>query len=38
MIDDDRSLQLVVSLVDTQEDLLAGVLQRVDANRRPYRR
>ena len=30
-IDEDRLPQLVVSLVDTQEELLAGVLQRVDA-------
>ena len=37
-IDDDRSQQMVVSLVDTQEDFLAGVLQHVDADRRPYRR
>ena len=37
-IEDDRSQRLVVSLVDTQDDLLAGVLQRVDADRRPYHR
>ena len=37
-IDEDRLQQLVVSLVDTQEELLAGVLQRVDADRRHHRR
>ena len=36
-IDEDRLQQLVVSLVDTQEELLAGVLQRVDADRRHHR-
>ena len=35
-IDEDRLKQLVVSLVDTQEELLAGVLQRVDADRRHH--
>ena len=29
--------QLAVSLVDTQEEILAGVLQRVDADRRHHR-
>ena len=36
-IDEDRLQQLVVSLVDAQEELLAGVLQRVDADRRRHR-
>ena len=36
-IDEDRFQQLVVSLVDTQEGHLAGVLQRVDARRRHHR-
>ena len=35
-IDEDRLQQLVVSLVHTQEELLAGVLQRVDADRRHH--
>ena len=35
-IDEDRFQQLVVSLVDTQAELLAGVLQRVDADRRHH--
>ena len=30
-IDENRWQQLLVSLADTQEELLAGVLQRVDA-------
>ena len=36
-IDEERFPMLVVSLVDTQEELLAGVLQRVDADRRHHR-
>ena len=36
-IDEDRLQQLVVSLVDTQEELWAGVLQRVDADPRHHR-
>ena len=36
-IDEDRLQQLVVSLVDTQEELLAGVLHHVDADRRHHR-
>ena len=36
-IDEDRLQQLVVSLVDAQEELLAGVLQRVDADRCHHR-
>ena len=36
-IDEDRLQQLVVSLVDTPEERLAGVLQRVDADRRHHR-
>ena len=36
-IDEDRLQQLVVSLVDTQAKLLAGALQRVDANNRHHR-
>ena len=35
-IDEDRLPQLVVSLVDTQEELLAGVLHRIDADRRHH--
>ena len=35
-IDEDRLQQLVVSLVDTPEERLAGVLQRVDADRRHH--
>ena len=36
-IDETGLQQLVVSLVDTQEELLAGVLQRVDADRHHHR-
>ena len=36
-IDEGRLQQLVVSLMDTQEELLAGVLQRVDADPRHLR-
>ena len=36
-IDETRLQQLVASLVDTQEELLAGVPQRVDADRRHHR-
>ena len=36
-IDEDRLQHLVICLVDTQEELVAGVLQRVDANRRHHR-
>ena len=36
-IDEARLQQLVVSLLDTQEGLLAGVLQRVDADHRHHR-
>ena len=36
-IDEDRLQQLVVSLGDTQEELLAGVPQRIDADRRHHR-
>ena len=36
-IDENRLQQLVVSLVDTQEELLAGVLQDVDADRLHHR-
>ena len=36
-IDENRLQQLVVSLVDTEEELLAGVLQRVRADRRHHR-
>ena len=36
-IDKDRLQQLVVSLLDTQEELLAGVLERVDTDRRHHR-
>ena len=36
-IDDTRLQQLVVFLVDIQEELLAGVLQLVDADRRHHR-
>ena len=35
--DETRLQQLMTSLVDTQEGLLAGVLQRVDADRRHHR-
>ena len=36
-IDANKLQQLVASLVDTQEELLAGALQRVDAERRHHR-
>ena len=36
-IDENRLQQPVDCLVDTQEELLAGVLQRVDADRRHHR-
>ena len=36
-IDEDGLQQLVVSLVDTREELLAGVPQRVDADGRHHR-
>ena len=37
LIDETRLQQLVVSLVDTREEHLAGVLERVDADRRHQR-
>ena len=36
-INEDRLQQLVVSLVDTRKELVAGMLQRVDADRRHHR-
>ena len=36
-IDKERLQNMVVSLVDTQEELLAAVKQRGDAGRRPHR-